>query len=251
MSSMGLHDVASKDRARIRLELRKRLTEAKYEVVWVEGEVSPWMRSALARSYVVGQRYDGDDRYRPMVGYMSEAGMVETYRAPQLWLVRAKPRPVPHGGVLIADFEDGSFRGFLRHGDGFGLRPIRSVSANHPAVGPMGGEFLLSSGASRLGVKATGVMETRAFFLPEAGGWLEMLAGYGGSSQGLRLEVVDAVHQETAPIKLLKTHWSLKTHRWTVPVAWAGKKVRVRLTDQSKRATILLDDLWMFAPSSP
>lgn len=86
VGSMGIHDVEPADRRAIQDELRARLLQSHYAVVWIEGEPPRWMKPALS-GYRVDRRLRGDERVRPMSGYMSEAGMVTPYRADQLRLV--------------------------------------------------------------------------------------------------------------------------------------------------------------------
>jgi hypothetical protein len=88
VGAMNLHDVSESDADALRAGLRRALEEGRYAAVWLEGEPPRWLRGALGRRYVLEERRQGDERVRPMSGYMSEAGMVRAYRADQLWLRR-------------------------------------------------------------------------------------------------------------------------------------------------------------------
>lgn len=91
VGAMGINDVGGADRAALQAELRRRLRAGEYQAVWIEGSVPPWLRRELSR-WTVEQRRVGEDRVRPLSGWMSEAGMVSPWAGEQRLL---KPSPAP------------------------------------------------------------------------------------------------------------------------------------------------------------
>ncbi len=247
--SMGFNDVPTREQSQLKKTIRGQLRNSQFDAVWFEGEPYRWLRRELARAYVVHRRLSGSARVLPMVGYMSDAGMDTPYKGAQLWLVRPKARVLPAGATIVADFEDGSLRGFSGSRGGFGRRPIRSIHFSHPAVGPIGGEFLLSSGAVAEGIAATGEIISPVFILPRAGGFVEMLAGYGGKAKDVSITIVETDGDRVHRVALESGEFSLQPHRWQVDERWAGVGVQLRLRDQGRRAVVFMDDLWLIPPS--
>lgn len=89
VGAMGLNDVDPSTRAELQAELRRRVSAGEYTAVWIEGSVPKWLSSSL-RGWTVELRLTGNERVRPLSGWMSEAGMVTPWRGQQLLMV---PRP--------------------------------------------------------------------------------------------------------------------------------------------------------------
>ena len=107
--------------------------------MWIEGSVPDWLLRDL-KSWTVAQRRFGDQRVRPLSGWMSEAGMVTPWHGEQLLLTPARPREVPPGVIVIADFESGGLDGFeVVSGLAFGRRSVHGISPGLPPIGPHGG----------------------------------------------------------------------------------------------------------------
>ncbi|TPV94587.1 MAG: DUF2029 domain-containing protein [Myxococcales bacterium FL481] len=245
VGSMNLNDIPAERRLELRRALAAKVKSGDYAAVYLEGEVPGWLRASLARTYTLNRRRLGEERVRPLSGYMSEAGMVTPYRAAQLAFGLPRARPRDPSTRVVADFEDSTLDGFDLHGRAFGRAPVRSLHRKLDAVGPIGGEYLLSSAASSAGLRATGTAYSSAFQLPAAGGRLELLVGRIGRRRGLAvaLEGLDRESETRLPI-----HASSKTLvpvTWTVPPAWAGRTVRLKAADDDKRGAVLLDDIWL------
>jgi hypothetical protein len=91
VGSMGLADVRPDERAAIEQALRDAVVERRYAAIWLEGDPPRWLARDLRRHYRLEQRRQGDDRVRPLSGYMSEAGMVTPYDRDQLLYVPRSP----------------------------------------------------------------------------------------------------------------------------------------------------------------
>ncbi|MFO7563488.1 MAG: glycosyltransferase family 87 protein [Enhygromyxa sp.] len=249
VGAMGLNDVAREDRARLQAELRRRLAAGEYQAVWIEGSVPNWMLREL-RSWTVAQRRYGNDRVRPLSGWMSEAGMVTPWRGEQLLLTPARPREVPPDVVVIADFERGDLDGFeIVSGIAFGRRSAPSITPGLPPIGPHGGARLLSSAASPKRLEARGEVRSPSFVLPK-GGALEVSLGTSGSRKKLRAELVAEGEGEDGrrvALELPRTRFDLRVVRFDVPPEWAGVEVRLHLVDDDPRAALFADDLWLIA----
>lgn len=83
VGSMGITDVRPDARAAIEAALRQAVAERRYAVIWLEGEPPRWLGREMLRHYRLDQRLRGDDRVRPLSGFMSEAGMVTPYERDQ------------------------------------------------------------------------------------------------------------------------------------------------------------------------
>jgi hypothetical protein len=241
IGSMGLNDIEPEQRAAVEATLLAELRAGRYAHVWLDSEPPRWLLPAL-RTYRVEQRFHGDERVRPMSGFMSEAGMVTPHRADQLLLVPLAPREPPAGGTVIADFEDGTIQGFAIEGRAFGRRPVHGQAGKLPPIGPYGGEYLLSSAGASGDIAMTGTATSPAFTLPRTGR-LELLVGTTGRADGLTLTLVESDREQDLTIP--KTRLELAPLEWTVPPDWAGTSVRLRLTDDSTDAALFLDDVWV------
>lgn len=246
VGSMGLNDVPKDTRNAIQETLRRRVRERAYVQVWLEGEPPAWLRRDLEQYYRVQQRLQGDERVRPMSGWMSEAGTIGPYRRDQLELVPKGERPRPHGTHVVADFEEGRMDGFSITGRAFGRRPVRGKSGKLPLAGPYGGEYLLSSGGHRGRELDTGEAVSPTIELPQSGA-LEMLLGSSGRRQGLSAEIVAADGEERVTLKIPPGRHRLGIVRWEIEPAWAGREVVLRLEDRSPDAALYFDDLWIVA----
>ncbi|HFE47228.1 MAG TPA: hypothetical protein ENJ18_17360 [Nannocystis exedens] len=245
---MGLSDLPKSDRARLRVELRAVLRSDRFAELWFEGEPPSWLRAALVGRYRLSERRVGDARVRPLTGYMSEAGMVTAYRAPQLHLVRTGLRPPPPGAQLLADFEGGALAtGFRRRGSAFSSRPHAAIVGDLPVLGPHGGAALIGSARRRSALRLMGSLETPVFTVPR-GGALELMVGVGsGSREGLGLTIIDADDSSKSFALQLPTliPWQLATLRWPFPDELSGHHVRLEIVDQSRRNAIFVDDIWI------
>jgi hypothetical protein len=178
---------------------------------------------------------------------MSEAGMVTPWRGEQLLLTPARPREVPPGVVVIADFESGTLNQFeVVSGDAFGRRSVPSIARGLPPIGPHGGARLLSSAASPQRLAARGELRSPSFVLPE-GGALELLLGTTGPRARLRAELIaDDDPKRRLVLELPDTRFDLLPVGVDVPRVWAGVAVRLHLIDDDKKAALFADDIWLF-----
>lgn len=243
VGAMGINDVSPEDRAALQTELRRRLAAGEVQAVWIEGSVPDWLLRDL-KSWTVAQRRFGDRRVRPLSGWMSEAGMVTPWRGEQLLLTPARPREVPSGVVVIADFESGGLDGFeVVSGLAFGRRSVPSINPGLPPIGPHGGGRLLSSAASPKRLAARGEIRSPSFVLPESGA-VELLLGTSGSRKKLRAELVADDGRRVA-LELPDTRFDLRPVRFDIPPDWAGVAVRLHLIDEDPKAALFADDLWL------
>lgn len=247
VSAMGINDVPDERGTEIKAALRERVANGDYAAIWLEGDPPAWLRREIARNYRVELRLRGPARVRPMSGYMSEAGMVTPYRGDQFLLIKPKPRSLPHGAIVIAAFEEGGLDDWELQGRAFGRRPVRSIHKRLPPIGPIGGEFLLSSAASSSGLKDVGEAHSPSFELPE-GGAVEMLLGASGPRDVLKVELVDDANERRTAIKIPKGRWTMSTVRLDIPSDWAGSTVHLRLADEGAESAVFVDDLWIFGP---
>jgi len=240
VGAMGINDVSPQDRAALQAELRRRLAAGEYQAVWIEGSVPDWMLRDL-RGWTVAERRFGDQRVRPLSGWMSEAGMVTPWRGEQLLLTPARSREVPPGVIVIADFES-DLDGFeVVSGLAFGRRSVPGIAPGFPPIGPHGGARLLSSAASAKRVSARGEVRSPSFVLPEAGA-VELLLGTTGSRKKLRAELV-ADDGRRVGLPVPDTRFDLRPVRFDVPREWAGVEVRLHLIDDDPKAALFADDL--------
>jgi len=240
VGSMNLHDVLPEDRQRIQGALRERLEDNHYAQVWLEGEPPSWLIPALS-GYQVMERRHGAARARPLSGYMSEAGMTTPYREDQLRLGPVAQRQPGPGGVVLADFEDGTAGGF-ELGGAWGQRPVRGITPT-AALGPFGGEYVLSS-AARGGMKGRGIAFSAAWRLP-ADGAIELWLGTGATVEGLAVSLVREDTDEEIRLPLTATRLVLVPTAWPIAPSWRGAEVRLRLSDQSAESAIFIDDVWL------
>nr|WP_255216059.1 glycosyltransferase family 39 protein [Pseudenhygromyxa sp. WMMC2535] len=252
VGAMGINDVSPEQRRILLDALREDLAAGRFSALWIDGGVPPWLRGQLSRGWSVDLRLRGEDRVRPMSGWMSEAGMVTPWRGEQLLLVRQAPREVPEGVEVIADFESGRLEGFeLGEGAAFGRNAARTFEPGLPPFGPHGGARLLSSVRGRNRESPTslrGEVRSPVFSLPE-GGALELLLGSVGTTKGLaaRLVFVDEGEAVLTELPVPDTGAGLEPVRWRVPPERAGARVRLVLIDASAEAGILADDLWLWS----
>jgi hypothetical protein len=245
VGAMGINDVSREDRAALQAELRRRIAAGEYQAVWIEGGVPEWMLRELRRWTVASRRY-GDARVRPLSGWMSEAGMVTPWRGEQLLLTPARPREVPPGVTVIADFERGDLGGFeVVSGIAFGRGSVPSFNPGLPPIGPHGGARVLSSAASAQRLAARGEVRSRSFVLPKAGA-LEVSLGTTGNRKHLRAELVAEDGRRVA-LELPRTRFDLRVVRFDVPPEWAGVAVRLHLVDDDPKAALFADDLWLLS----
>jgi hypothetical protein len=238
---MGIKDVAAEDRRRLRRAVRAEIGRVRYDQVWLEGEPPSWLRDVLARGYRLERRLHGDDRVRPLSGYMSEAGMVTPYRRDQLLFVPTRERQPPAGGRVIADFEDGTLQGFERKGGAFWRRPTTGFHGRSPVVGPHGGRYLLS-GIGR--PRGRGSVMSAPFSLDGAA--VELLVGATKVTDKLFVEIVEEGGAERViDLGLPETRFTLAPLRWEIPPDMRRATVRLRLRDDDPRAAMFMDDLWL------
>ena len=245
VGAMGINDVSKRDRVALHSELRRRVREGHYQAVWIDGGVPRWLVRELG-DWTVHQRRWGQQRVRPLSGWMSEAGMVTPWRGEQLLLGAADPRERPPGVVVIADFESGTFDGFeLVSGFGFGRRAARSVNRGLPPIGPHGGARLLSSANSSKRLEARGELRSPSFVVPQ-GGAIELLLGTSPtrSHKNLRAALVDESGRRLA-ISLPETRFDLAPVRVDPPPDWTGIELRLHLIDDDPKAALFADDLWL------
>jgi hypothetical protein len=243
VGAMGINDVSKQDRAALLAELRRRLAAGEYQAVWIEGDVPEWMLREL-REWTVAERRFGDARVRPLSGWMSEAGMVTPWRGEQLLLTPARPREVPPGVTVLADFESGSLDGFeVVSGQAWGRRSVPSIARGFPPIGPHGGARLLSSASSNSRLAARGELRSPSFVLPE-GGAIELLLGTTGRRGRLRAELIADDGRRLA-LELPETRLDLRPVRVEVPRDFAGVAVRLHLVDDDPKAALFADDLWL------
>jgi hypothetical protein len=244
VGSMGFKDVRAEEAQQLRATIAERIAEGRYAQIWFEGEPPKWLRRSLG-GYRVQERRHGLDRVRPMSGYMSEAGMVTPYRNDQVLWVPIGPRAPPPTGRVVADFEDGTLQGFETTGQAFGRRATRGFTSRLPAVGPYGGQYLLSSATGGGGLKARGEAMSAPFSLP-AGGYVQMLLGTSGGSKGLTAEIVEVGGRgRRVMLDIPRTRYWLEPVSWEIDESWNGAQVQLRLADESPEAALWLDDLWI------
>jgi hypothetical protein len=219
VGSMGITDVLPDDRAAIQRALLDELKDGRFAQVWTEGDPPRWLTRGF-RGYSLHRRLHGQDRVRPMSGYMSDAGMVTRYRADQLMFAPIADRPLPEGATVVADFESGRADGFTPQGAAFGRRATRSVNSTFPAVGPLGGAYYYSSAGVRGDPKATGSARSATFTLPERGAVALLLGSVGKRD---RLEVAIVSGEDRSVVPLPATHLSMAPVRWEVPAGWGGR----------------------------
>ena len=242
LGSMGLTDISKEERAALRRELRRVLAEGEYRWVWIEGTLASWnwLRPTMARHFRLAQRREGSDRVLPMIGFMSEAGMVRPYLGPQLLFERIRPSELPSGWSAVADFEqDGS--SFQFEGAAFGRRAVASIHASHPAVGPMGGAKLLSSAATKKGLRERGKATGPDFALPPRGGRLHYFAGRTGKGESCGLALVDQ-RGRRQPLEVPRLDWGLRALSWEIEPSWSGKEVHIEVVDDDEEAAIFVDE---------
>jgi hypothetical protein len=241
VGSMGVHDVEAEDRRRLRRAVRADVARVRYDQVWLEGEPPSWLRDVLARGYRLQRRLHGEDRVRPLTGYMSKAGMVTPYVRDQLLFVPTAQREPPDGGRVIADFEDGTLQGFECKGGAFWRRPTTGFHGRFPVVGPHGGRYLLS-GIGR--PRGRGSTVSPPFSLD--GSAVELLVGATKVTEKLSVEIVEeGGAQRVIDLPLPQTRFNLAPLRWEIPPGMRGAIVRLRLRDVDPRAAMFMDDLWL------
>lgn len=244
VGSMGINDVPDADARALREALREGIEARRYAAIWLEGEPPGWMRRALGRNYVLARRLQGDERVRPMSGYMSVAGMVKAYRRDQLLLTLPTTRPVPDGATVLGGFEDRSLEGWVTRGRAFGRRPVRSVWRDLPAVGPIGGEWLLSSAASSAGLGGIGSASSPVFTVA-AGGRVELLLGAAGPHDGLEAAVVEVDGDRRIEIPIPRGRYRLSPVVVEIPADWHGVSAQVVIQDESEKSAVFVDDVWL------
>ncbi|MGB1700460.1 MAG: hypothetical protein ACPHRO_10930, partial [Nannocystaceae bacterium] len=235
-------DVLIDDRKRIMGELAAEVRAGTFATIWTEGEPELWLRRAMFGRYGVAQRLHGDERALPMTGWMSRAGTLREYTNDQIRFEKVKSIKPVEGERIIVDFEGGSLAGTRTGGTAFGGRPVRSLYGKQPAIGPLDGEFGLSSAATSLGVRARGTARTPVFVLPEAASEVRLLLGTTGKTEGMfaRLE---GERGKVLDIPLPTTPWRLERVRVAVPAEWRGDEASLVVSDDSPRAAIFFDDL--------
>jgi hypothetical protein len=240
--SMGLNDIPKEQRSALRRELRTVLAEGDYRWVWIEGSLASWtwLRPTMARNFRLAQRRRGDERVLPMIGFMSEAGMVRPYLGPQLLFERIDDSALPSGWIAVADFERDDSR-FQFEGRAFGRRAVASIHGSHPAVGPMGGAKLLSSAATKKGLRERGKAGGPYFTLPARGGRLHYFAGRTGKGEACSVALVDELGRRQE-LELPRLDWGLRALVWDIDPSWSGKKVRLEVIDDDDEAAIFVDE---------
>ncbi len=252
VGSMGLNDVAKADRQRLRAQLREQLEAGAWDEIWIEGSLAPWswLRPTLMRTFRVRERREGLQRVRPMVGYMSVAGMVTEYRGPQLWLERIEaPAPVPAGGAVLTEFEQRNHAVAgpdspicVREGAAFGARPVRSIHRQLPAVGPVSGAQFASSAAGNKAERDQGRLRCAELQIPAGATRLRWWSGRSADGEGLHARLVrdDDAHLE---LPLGGVGWRLEPGELALPPGWAGRRVSLELVDESREAALFFDAL--------
>jgi hypothetical protein len=179
-----------------------------------------------------------------MVGFMSDAGMVRPYTAPQLRFELIEAPSPPSGWRAIEDFESARELAFAFEGGAFSGRSVPSIHGKLPAVGPIGGARYLSSAASSRGLRGKGEATSDPFRLPLRDGLLHLRAGITGDGSGCRLALVDErgkVHEFPVP----RSDWGLATIDWPIGPRWAGRRVRLVVTDDDPEAAIFVDEVYV------
>ncbi len=240
--SMGLKDVLIEDRKRIKAKMAQEVRSGAFDQIWTEGEPELWLRRAMFGRYGVGLRLHGEERVRPMTGWMSRAGTLNEYTADQLMFEKVRSTTPAEGERVIVDFEGGSLAGMRTGGTAFGGRPVRSLYGKQPVIGPLDGEFGLSSAATSLGVRARGTARTPVFVLPEGASELRLLLGTTGRTDGLfaRLE---GERGKVLDIPLPVTPWRLDRVAVVIPPEWRGDEASLVVSDDSPAAAVFFDDL--------
>ena len=182
-----------------------------------------------------------------MIGFMSEAGMVRPYTAPQLRFEVIEAPVVPAAWMLVEDFEEPKRLAFEFEGRAFARRSVPSIYGKLPAVGPIGGGRFLSSAASVRGLRGEGRARSELFALPKMGGVLHLLAGISGDGKGCSLVLIDEEGRRLE-LAVARGDWSLAPVHWQVQPGWAGRKVRLEVNDEDAEAAIFVDEIYVEGP---
>ncbi len=257
IGSMGLHDIPVRDRSRVRLELRTALRAGRYTTLWFDRTPPPWLLTVMSERFRLQTRLTGDARILPLSGYMSPAGMVTPYRDPQLvfeWIPEHDP-PLPADVTVVEDFEGRELRLFFPEIKGTAFTRA-AVSGLHKVgtkrggvrepIGPHGGKFLVSSAASNAGIQARGALTSKPFVIPTNASLSLRLGHAGVLDDNLRVELVPETGSPTAIA--FDTHvpqWSMA--RVSVPISpdLFETQVTLRIVDESPRAAVFVDDIWI------
>ncbi len=194
-----------------------------------EGDVLGWLQNGVA--HLSGLSAEEGSR-TAAVRAPSAALAVEFAAVPSATGLAGGEKPRPP--ILLADFESTDYMGWRASGEAFGIRPADYASL--PEGGPSGraGEGCASSLSS--GPAATGALESPEFIVERNG--LRFLLSGQKDDENLRVELLcgNEVLCSASPTRsdtLMPVVWDLRPH--------AGKKVRLRVTDDSTTGGLVFD----------
>ena len=244
VGSMGLNDVPELDRDELRATLRDEVQRGRYARIWLEGSLGGWwwMRRALAENYRLRARFVGADRVRPLVGYMSDAGMVTAYESPQLLLERIEAAERRPECRLRWDFEGPRANEYTTEQSAFGPGSVPSIHGRLPAVGPISGARFLSSAAGRLAERGKGKAKSAWFEMPPDASAIEYRVGHVGDAERLALWLEDE-GGERLYLELGPQSWGLEDRQTGLDSAWRGRKLRWVASDQAASSALFVDDI--------
>ncbi len=245
VGSMNLNDVTPLHRGELQRALQSEVRNKRFTSIWLDGEPPTWLREALA-GFTLRSRFSGNARVLPLTGYMSPAGMTTPWRGDQIVLEPLHARTRPSHAQVLADFEDGTLQGFHITGDAFGSRPCHGLTGTLPAMGPVGGVYLLSSAGPRGDVALRGVATSASF--TAIAGEVVLHVGYIGKRAGLHVMLVDLDRVNTSlAIPLPTRHAWLEEVSLSLPESWHTRTVRLELHDNTAKGAVFADDIWLQA----
>lgn len=241
VGSMGLADLSAADRRDAEAAILARLRAGEFDELWFEGEPPAWLRNALRGRYKVIERLQGEDRVRPLSGWMSEAGVVTAYVADQVHMAPIVPASVPADAVVLADFEDGTLQGVRTRG-GFGRRPVTGFTGELPQPAGYGGEFWLSSAGASGRLEEHGEAELGPIALAPGEAIQLGVARLGRTgATGCEVVVLDEHGAAVATFVVPATNAVIARQQWQAPTAM---QVRIVVRDADAAAAIAIDDVW-------
>jgi len=179
-----------------------------------------------------------------MIGFMSDAGMVRPYDAPQLLFERIAPAKVPGGWRVVEDFEAPKRLNFTFEGNAFVRRGVPSIHGKLPAIGPIGGGRFLSSAGGARGLRGTGEATSPLISLPAKGGSMHLLAGVTGKGKNCVLAIMDESGTRLE-LPVPRLQWGLAPVKWEIEPTWAGRHVYLVISDADPEAAIFVDEVYL------